>query len=166
MSAAPSHGSGGGGGKSHAKTAAIWGAIVVALIAVGQYNRNKEDGPPPERTSDSAVRPSAARSDAEPAASDPHTEDQSTCPPFTADGASCEISSRTNWIRAKSDAPAGSERFCWDNPNDQFAMIEYKAGGREHIFDPAGPPPSGVMAYRFTPKDPMTLDYNLAAMCR
>lgn len=90
----------------------------------------------------------------------------SLCPPFSMNGATCDIEPEegSGWIRVDSTAVAGTSRFCWEN--GEFREIWYLAGGKKHVFDPSKPSPSGVSAYRFFPNEKMTLVYNLAPTCR
>lgn len=91
-----------------------------------------------------------------------------TCPPFSVSGATCDVGTEgTAWIRpdASSPLPQGA-RYCWDNKPEEFDRIEYLVGGKTHVFNHADPAPQGAGAYRFFPKEPTTLVYNLATVCR
>jgi hypothetical protein len=90
------------------------------------------------------------------------------CPPFSADGATCDVGTEgTAWIRPDSRiALPENALYCWDNLPEEFRLVEYLVGGKKHAFDPSGPPPGDVSAYRFFPKERTTLVYNLATACR
>lgn len=90
------------------------------------------------------------------------------CPPFSVAGATCEVGTGGSaWIRPDSSSRTlTSAEYCWDNKPEEFSKIEYLIGGKVHTFDPAGTEPQGASAYRFFPKEPTTLSYNLAEGCR
>jgi len=139
---------------------AVTAAVLIGIVVIAAKSYGKEDGSDKARSTSRVVSASAAVQTQQPAGT--------TCPQFSVGGATCEISTEGSaWIRPDSSSSTiTGAKYCWDNKPDEFEKIEYLIGGRTHTFDPAGPEPQGAAAYRFFPKEPTTLIYNLAEQCR
>ncbi|MDQ1299928.1 MAG: hypothetical protein QG636_596 [Patescibacteria group bacterium] len=162
MTSSASTASGGKGGLLIPAAIGIGLAILVLTIAVGNMAMRGGNKPP---SGESVL--SGESSSVVPVAQ----AQQPTgvvCLPFSVAGATCEVGTEGSaWIRPDSSSSTlNAAKYCWDNKPDEFTKIEYLIGGKTHTFDPSGPEPQGAVAYRFFPKEPTTLSYNLAEECR